>query len=126
MHRYIKAKIEVLGLDTTHFTGQSWSRGLSNPQGHRTRPLAEILVCGSSYGSGKLRRRLIAAGLKPAHCETCGINEWQGGKLTLALDHINGDPTDNRLENLRVLCPNCHAQTDTWCRATPRRASGSA
>ena len=130
MHRYIKAQIRMDGLDTSHFLGQSWSRGRSFPQGQRARPLQEILVEGSTYSSGALRKRLIAAGLKQARCEACGITEWRGERLTLELDHINGEPTDNRLENLRILCPNCHSQTDTWCRSTTpndigRRAEGT-
>jgi hypothetical protein len=78
--------------------------------------LDEILVVNSTYTStATLRRRLIKAGLKEARCESCGISEWQGQPLPLALDHINGVHTDNRLENLRILCPNCHALPDTWC-----------
>ena len=124
MHRYITGRIRVHGLDTSHFTGQSWSRGCSFPQGQRARPLEEILVKDSTYGSGKLRVRLIAAGLKQARCETCGLSTWRDQRLTLQLDHINGDPTDNRLVNLRILCPNCHSQTDTWCRSATRAPRG--
>jgi hypothetical protein len=67
------------------------------------------------YSSGRLRLRLVRDGLKEPRCELCGIDTWQGRPLLLALDHINGDPSDNRLVNLRIVCPNCHALTETWC-----------
>jgi hypothetical protein len=116
MHRYLRAYITDLGLDTSHFRGQGWSRGLAlSGRGPRL-SLDEILVRSSPYRStSNLRQRLIAEGLKEGRCEHCGLSEWMGRELPLALDHVNGDPTDNRLENLRILCPNCHALTDTWC-----------
>ena len=104
--------IRSSGFDTSHFTGTRWARGRRLPK----IPLEKILVRGSTYrGNSKLRKRLIEAGLLAPKCAECGSSTWRGEPLPLHLDHINGDHTDNRLENLRILCPNCHAITDTWC-----------
>lgn len=78
-------------------------------------PLEEILVENRNYNSTTLKKRLIESGLKEDKCELCGCsNEWNGKPLILQLDHINGNHSDNRLENLRIVCPNCHSQTETF------------
>jgi predicted transcriptional regulator len=73
----------------------------------------EALVAGSR-SRRNLKRRLVAAGLKHEWCERCGLTEWRGQPLSLALHHINGDGAENRLENLELLCPNCHSQTPNF------------
>ncbi len=108
-----KTRIKNLGLDTSHFKGQGWNKGKKlGPK----RKLEELLVIDKKhpYQSYKLKNRLLQEGIKIHQCESCGISEWMGQLAPLELDHINGINYDNRLENLRILCPNCHAQTDTY------------
>jgi Zn finger protein HypA/HybF involved in hydrogenase expression len=66
------------------------------------------------YQTNKLRIRLIKDGIKEEKCEICGITEWNNKKVSFELDHIDGNRTNHRLENLRVICPNCHSQTDNF------------
>lgn len=85
-------------------------------------PLEEILVENRPYKSQDLKNRLIKEGIKQDVCEICGqTNIWQGKQLVLQLDHINGNHNDNRLENLRILCPNCHTQTNTFSNKKPKK-----
>jgi HNH endonuclease len=82
-------------------------------RGRKPMPLEELLIKGPR-GRRNLKLRLIAAGLKENRCEECGISEWRDRPLSLELHHRNGEKHDNRLENLALLCPNCHSQTDSW------------
>lgn len=104
-----------MGLDTSHFTGQGWNVGNRYRQVKQAQPLKEILVKDSTYVStSKLKLRLLKEGLKEYKCEMCGNTEWQGKPIPLELHHINGDHSDLRIENLQILCPNCHAFTDNY------------
>ena len=109
----IKKYAKEYGLNTTHFVGKVWNKGLRG-LGKPRISLATILVKDSSYQSFKLKKRLFAEGIKKQYCEECGwAKKTPDGYLPLELDHINGNHSDNRLENLRVLCPNCHSLKPT-------------
>jgi hypothetical protein len=112
-YAFIKDKIIKAGLDVSHFKGQCWRRGETRPVVAPT-PLGELLVENRLVSSTSLRKRLIKAGLLPAACSKCKRTKWLGQPISLELDHVNGDKRDNRLINLRILCPNCHAQTPTY------------
>lgn len=91
----------------------------------RRMPIETLLVTGRpGTNRSHLKQRLLDEGLKTNHCEQCGLTEWRGQPLSMALHHINGDGKDNRLFNLELLCPNCHAQTENFAgRNTSRRGS---
>ncbi|HET8823004.1 MAG TPA: HNH endonuclease signature motif containing protein, partial [Thermoleophilaceae bacterium] len=89
------------------------ARGVITPR-PQCAPIELYLVRGRNTNRTHLKRRLLAAGMKRNVCEECGLREWRGRPLSMALHHVNGDGFDNRLENLRLLCPNCHAQTENF------------
>lgn len=99
-------------IDISHFTGQGHLRGKTHS--YNTIPLSDILVKDYNYSSNRLRKRLISEGLKEHKCECCGLAEWLGEPIPLELDHVDGDHYNNTLENLKILCPNCHAKTPTY------------
>lgn len=92
-------------------------RGLvkSKTEGRGKIALSEILNgLHPHYQTNKLRIRLISEGLKESKCEVCGISEWLGNPLSFELDHMDGDRTNHKLNNIRIICPNCHSQTETY------------
>ena len=119
----LKKYVAMWDIPTQHFDPYASQR--AGGARHRSpRPLPEVLVEGSTYSRGSLKKRLYEEGLKRPSCELCGQGEiWRGRQVGLILDHINGRRDDNRIENLRIVCPNCAATLDTHCgRNLPRRA----
>ncbi len=105
--------IERWGVSTDHFDPWAAQRQALTRQ---PRPLAEILVEGSTYSRNHLKERLYREGVKVRRCELCGLGEMCNGRqMSLILDHIDGVRDDHRIENLRIVCANCAATLDTHC-----------
>lgn len=130
-YNQIRKYIDEYHLDSSHFKGRAWNKGIRGTI-RPIIPTAQILVLDSGFQSFKLKKRLFAEGLKTPRCEECGWNKRsEDGRLPLELDHINGDSRDNRLANLRILCPNCHSLKPThrgrnigkpgWCNGSHER-----
>jgi hypothetical protein len=113
----LSGSLEAYGIDTSHFTGQRHRLGTAA----RTRKSAAQILVRRPAATGRTPTRLLRRALDelgvPRVCSGCGTGEsWQGRRLVLEIDHMSGDRLDNRQENLRYLCPNCHSTTPTWCR----------
>lgn len=115
----INKYIKLYCIDISHFetTKERYDR-ISEKNGKlKSIPVESLLFSGSKISSNKLKIKLYKANLKQPVCEECGQDEnWRGKKISLILDHINGINNDNRLINLRILCPNCNAALPTHCR----------
>lgn len=111
--RVLKKYAALWEIPTDHFDP---SRAIEGNLRLPARPLGEVLVQSSTYSRQHVKRRLFGEGLKEPKCEMCGQGEmWHGRPMGMILDHINGVRNDHRLENLRIVCPNCAATLDTHC-----------
>ena len=112
-YRTLKYYIRLYNIDISHFAEHASKHRI--PSRKRT-PLEEVLAGEHPlFSTNRLKRRLLEAGIMLHKCEACNLMEWNGLPIPLDLDHINGISTDHRLENLRLLCRNCHAQTGNFC-----------
>jgi hypothetical protein len=121
-HRRVRRATTRLGLDTNHFKRRAWGQQsqCSVPQMTAGRVLIVLPDHAGRTNRSQLHRAMSEVGI-PYGCARCGnTGEWLGHAITLQIDHVNGDWRDNRRENLRYLCPNCHALTETWCRRKRR------
>lgn len=108
----LKRKLNEYEIDYSHFTGQKWQINTNNPV-YRNKYLPNLCEH-SSLSSSNVKNLLYRLNLKQNKCEYCGVSEWNGKPLICELHHINGEPSDNRIENLQILCPNCHSQTENF------------
>ncbi len=123
-YKTLKTKYIQFNIDISHFTGQGWNTGKRFKPFGKKYNIEDILSNKVIYSSSnKLRERLILNGYKENKCEKCDLSEWMNKQIPLELNHINGNNLDNRLENLEILCCNCHAQTDNWRGRNPNKSN---
>ena len=114
-YKTIKSAIKRLNLDCSHFLGQGANCGPNRKGGSQPIPLSKILIENSTFtNSNHLRKRLLKENVFEHKCYKCLNIKWMETSIPLELEHINGINTDNRLNNLTLLCPNCHALTNTY------------
>lgn len=114
-YKTVKNYFKEYDINISHFTGQRSNIGNKHNK-HNEKNANEYLNKDYvSISTNILKYKLVKDGYKQYRCECCGLTKWNGKQISLQLHHINGDNTDNRLENLQLLCPNCHSQTDNYC-----------
>lgn len=118
-YSYIKKLIIKNDIDISHFTGQAHNKGKT--ANNRTSP-DEYLISNSTLKSHSIKLYMLRDGIREHQCESCKNKEWMGNPIPLELHHIDGDRTNNLLENLQLLCPNCHALTDNHAGKANRKS----
>lgn len=117
-YRTAQKYIQKLNLDISHFKGQGWNKGNRlSPK----RPIEDYLNNTQTIASNKLKQRLINEGIKQHQCEHCGLTIWENKPIPLELHHIDGNHLNNNIDNLEILCPNCHHQTPNFRNTKSKR-----
>ncbi len=120
-YKLVKELIEEQKLDISHFKGQGWAKGKRNPKNLEKKDIGLYFENLQPVQSHRLKQRLLDDRFLDRQCSNCGLETWLNKPIPLELDHINGNSTDNSFNNLRLLCPNCHALTDTYRGRNKRR-----
>ena len=124
-HSLVKMKIKQLEIDNSHFTGKGWCKEEKHKEYVKRvllYPLEEILVRDSTYqNTHTLKLRLIKEGLLIKECYNCKLTTWLNEPISLQLHHKDGDRCNNLIDNLSILCPNCHSQTSTFAGKSKRK-----
>lgn len=124
--RFKKLIVEDYKIDISHFDMNKTRRqnGYARARTKEEFSAAVLVKHGPGWNSNNLRKKLLEFDLLENKCSICGLDPfWNKAPLVLQLDHINGDYRDNRLKNLRIVCPNCHAQTRTYCPGRKKQGS---
>ena len=117
-YKIMSARLNRMDIDISHFSGAGWRKGMKGS--YLKIDLSKVLSKDSKYSTGspyqsfKVKKLLYDNGLKKKECESCGITEWLGGLIVFELHHIDGNSFNNELENLQILCPNCHSITENF------------
>lgn len=118
LRTYLINRIKFYKIDTSHFLGQAWNHGKNHIGGTPKKTPEQILkvqLNGVRERGRILKRALLEIG-REYKCTSCQLSSWQNKPIRLEVEHINGNPLDNRPDNLCFLCPNCHSQTENYCK----------
>lgn len=118
LRTYLISRIKYYGIDKSHFLGQAWNHGENHIGGPAKKTPEQILVVQNNgvRARGKLLKRALLEIGREYKCNICQLSKWRDQKIRLEVEHINSNPLDNRPENLCFLCPNCHSQTENFCK----------
>lgn len=118
LRTYLISRIKYYGIDTSHFLGQAWNQGENHIGGPAKKTAKQILIIQKDRPRERskiLKRALLEIGVE-YKCSNCQLSQWRNMPIRLEVEHKNANPLDNRLENLCFLCPNCHSQTENYCK----------